>query len=78
MIQDGDHEYSAVLVSVENSPVFRLVAPDNSTVTTYQSKPDTAKCKADLKSAGYDATGHVPHRDITLGGEVLPGNITEP
>jgi hypothetical protein len=74
----GDGEYAGVLIRAGGSPIWRLIAPDNSTVSTYDYKPDLEVLKQDLIDGGYDvpADATIPFRDMTISDERLPGDIT--
>jgi len=72
------HEYAAVLVQTDTSPAYRLKAPDNTTVETYRHRPSNPVLKKDVRSAGYSvpAGAHIPHRDMRIENETLPGSLT--
>lgn len=76
--EDGERYYSAILVQVSESPVYRLKAPDDSVVETWTEMPTLDERKKALVDNGYDATFHAPTRDMTIDNESLPGDITEP
>lgn len=79
MIQDKNsgREYAGVLVRAGNSPMYRLKAPDNTTVKTYDGKPSSEQAKQDLLANGYEiADAHVPIRDMRIDSERLPDDLT--
>lgn len=71
-------EYAGVIVRVKESPIYRLVAPDNTTVDTYDSKPSAATAKQALADAGYEVpeNSKVPFRNLEIPAEGLPGNLS--
>jgi hypothetical protein len=74
----AEYEYSGVLAKAPDSPGYRLIAPDNTTVDTYQYKPKQVELESRLRDAGYTVPSgsKIPFRNMTTRDENLPGDLS--